>query len=176
MIAIEYEQAQSTDRPAAGKELLTASAVREARKSTTVNFLSKIPQTRCIRVTVPLGQITSSGLRSCQAANSVKNKGLNTITGFPLFCTAPSHRWKLTSSLPLLWLQELILSSCFSNMHWNVTLKTAQESPDPVAHLSCENSGCLVKPGFSIPNLTSVTSKVAQSLPKSAHPAAFLLH
>lgn len=84
---MKRHKALTQQRPAAGKELLTASAVR-GRPVTAiiVTFLSKVPQTRCIRVTMPLGQITPSGSQALLSSKLSEKRGMETLSFIEIKC------------------------------------------------------------------------------------------
>lgn len=90
---MKSHKALTHQRAAAGKELLTASAVR-GRPVTAiiVTFLSKAPQTRCIRVTMPLGQITPSGIQVLLSSKLGEKWGMETLSFIEMkcYCWLPS--------------------------------------------------------------------------------------
>lgn len=84
---MKRHKALTHQRAAAGKQLLPASAVR-GRPVTAiiVTFLSKVPQTRCIRVAMPLGQITPSGSQVLLSSKLGEKWGMETLSFTEMKC------------------------------------------------------------------------------------------
>lgn len=84
---MKKSKALTHQRAAAGKYLLTASAVRgKPVKATTVTFLPKVPQTRCIKVTMPLVQIIPSGSQILLSSKLSEKWGIETLSFLEIIC------------------------------------------------------------------------------------------